>query len=292
MANYNMLEQTTEQEMADIIFSLNKKAKNIRDEQRSMIYKQSKKLTKSNKNKIQNEIQNLKMQKFEYYEQKDLLLSTYFEPIEIHKQTLTTKEYLYVSNIKGINLDLLMTKTFGKYFFFTFLDEKFQKKVKTVKSYGKDIKTNCYCFNDIILDEEIKENILKDIKMKLETLVIKGNKIYIPYFTKQEVFETLDMIFIHNLWNGKKIKKPPYYKKVLEFGNIKIARKTNIIDSEDRYYLFYKIDNHSFHQPIDKDNLKEYSNLEIKNVELNTKGENVDNLVEEIKIREEINLSK
>ena len=292
MSNINILEGTSEEEMADIIFSLNKKAKNIRDEQRDMVYRQSKKITKSNKSKIRNEIKYLKQRKYEYYEQKDLLLNTYFDPTEIHKQTLTTKEYEYVSNMNGVNLDLLMKKTFSKYFAFAFLDEKFQKKMKTVKVCGRDVKTNCYCFNDIIEDESIKESILRNIEYKLDNIVIKGNKIYIPYYTKKEVFETLDIIFAHNLWNGKKIEKPPYFKNIIEFGNIKIARKTNIVGSENKYYLFYKIDNHSFHQPLSKEDLNKYSHLEIKQVELNTKGENVDNLVKEIKIKEEIDIAK
>lgn len=282
--------EVNESQMADILFTLNKTAKNLRDKQRGIVYK--KKITKSNKGKISSQIQDLKQQKYDCYEKKDLLLTTYFDPICIHKQSFKNKSYEYVSNMKGINLDKLMQKTFKKYFFKTFLDEKYQKKVKTMEINGSTYKTTCYCFNDIIENEEIINKICNDISYKLENILIKGNKIYIPYYTKDNVYKELDSIFIRNLWNGKHIDKPRFFKNILEFGNIKIARKVNILDEEDKYYLYYKIDDHSFHKPIKKEELENYKNLEIKEVELNTKGENVDNLVEKSVIQNELNKLK
>ena len=284
--------EINESQMADILFTLNKTAKNLRDKQRGIVYKKKKKITKSNKGKISSQIQDLKQQKYDCYEKKDLLLTTYFDPICIHKQSFKNKSYEYVSNMKGINLDKLMQKTFKKYFFKTFLDEKYQKKVKTIEINGSTYKTTCYCFNDIIEDEEIINKICNNISYKLENILIKGNKIYIPYYTKDNVYKELDSIFIRNLWNGKHIDKPRFFKNILEFGNIKIARKINILDEEDKYYLYYKIDDHSFHKPIKKEELENYKNLEIKEVELNTKGENVDNLVEKSVIQEELNKLK
>lgn len=281
-----------ETQMADILFTLNKTAKNLRDKQRGIVYKKNKKITKSNKGKINSQIENLKQQKFDCYEKKDLLLTTYFQPICIHKECIKNKTYEYISNMKGINLDKLMEKTFKKYFFRAFLDEKYQKKVKTININGRTYKTTCYCFNDIIVDKEIIDNICLDISYKLENILVKGNKIYIPYFTKEDVYRKLDFIFTKNLWNGKHIEKPMFFKTVLEFGNIKIARKVNIVDVEEKYYLYYKIDNHSFHKPIKEGELENYKNLEIKEVQLNTKGENVDNLVERDVIQEELNKLK
>lgn len=278
-----------EGEMADIIFSLNKRAKNMRDKQRNIVYKKNNKLTKSNKGKIKAEIADLKEKKFEFYEQKDLLLSTYFEPICIHKQTLTTKNYEYLSNMKYVDLNSFMQLNFGKYFSFNFLNEKYQKKPKTIEINGRKIKTNCYYFNNIITNEELILDICNEIDRKIPNILVKGTKIYIPYFSKTSLFKELDFIFVKNLWNGKHIEKPKYFKKILEFGNIKISRKTNIIDSADKYYLFYKIDNHSFHKPINISELNNYPNLEIKEVKLDTKGEDVSELIKDDIVQKELN---
>ena len=74
-----------ETEMAKILFSLNKKAKNIREEQRDLVYRKTRKITKTNKGAIETQINNLRNQKFSYYKEKDELLRTYFSPICIHK---------------------------------------------------------------------------------------------------------------------------------------------------------------------------------------------------------------
>lgn len=279
----------SEEEMADIIFSLNKKAKNLRDEQREITYKKKKKITKSNKGKVQKEVASLKEQKNEYYEQKDLLLTTYFEPVCIHKQHLEIKQYEYISNMKDVDLEKLMGKNFGMYFHSNFLEMKFQKKMKMVEVNGEMARTNCYCFNDIITNEHTKERILADIDCKLNGLIfVKGSRIYIPYFAKPKTYEKLDCIFAKYLWDGRKIEKPKGFKKIMEFGNVKIAKKTIIVDSLDKYYLLYKVDDHSFHKPIEKCELENYNQLEIIDVLLDTKGEDVQDLVEDDLISKEL----
>ena len=52
-----------EVEVADILFSLNKKAKNIREQQRNICYRKKKKITKSNKGEIRNTLNNLRDRK-------------------------------------------------------------------------------------------------------------------------------------------------------------------------------------------------------------------------------------
>ena len=51
-----------------------------------------------NKGEIRNTLNTLREQKFSYYEEKDKLLATYFEPTCIHKAQHFTREFEYVHN--------------------------------------------------------------------------------------------------------------------------------------------------------------------------------------------------
>lgn len=279
-----------EAEVADILFALNKKAKNVREQQRSITYRKQSKVTKSNKGKIQNKLNSLRQQKFSYYEEKDKLLTTYFEPICIHKTQHYTKEFEYVHNMKdSIDVNALMKMNFRSYFFRNFLEEKYQKKMKMIQVNTQNLKTNMFVFNDLIQDNELKSEILKEIELTFPEVLIRGEKIYIPFFRKEAFYNKMDFIFVKHLWNGKKIQKPPHFKTVLEFGNIRIAQKENIVKTEDKYYLFYKIDEHSFHKPINKEELVNYPNLPIENVKINTKGEDENHLMDDRELYEKLN---
>lgn len=279
-----------EAEVADILFALNKKAKNIREQQRSITYRKQSKVTKSNKGKIQNKLNSLRQQKFSYYEEKDKLLTTYFEPTCIHKTQHYTKEFEYVHNMKdSIDVNALMKMNFRSYFFRNFLEEKYQKKMKMIQVNTQNLKTNMFVFNDLIQDDELKSEILKEIELTFPEVLIRGEKIYIPFFRKEAFYNKMDFIFVKYLWNGKKIQKPPHFNTVLEFGNIRIAQKENIVKTEDKYYLFYKIDEHSFHKPINKEELVNYPNLPIENVKINTKGEDENHLMDDRELYEKLN---
>lgn len=279
-----------ETEVADILFSLNKKAKNIREQQRSITYRKQKKITKSNKGEIKKTLNNLRQQKFLYYEEKDKLLTTYFEPTCIHKAQHYTKEFEYVHNMKDcVDVESLMRRNFKNYFFRNFLEEKYQKKMKTIKVETQVLKTNMYVFNSLIKDDELKEKILDEIDRTFSEVLVKGEKIFIPFFRKDSFYNKMDFIFVKHLWNGKRIQKPPYFKTILEFGNIKIAQKENVISIQDKYYLFYKIDEHSFHKPITVEELENYPNLPIENVKINTKGEDEEHLMDDREIQNKLN---
>lgn len=275
-----------EVEVADILFSLNKKAKNIREQQRNICYRKKKKITKSNKGEIRNTLNNLREQKFSYYKEKDKLLATYFEPICIHKAQHYTREFEYVHNMKEcVDIESFMKMNFKSSFFKNFLEEKYQKKIKTIVIQNQELKTKMYIFNDLIHDESLKERILDEIDRTFSEVLIKGDKIYIPIYRKNDFYKKMDFIFVKHLWNGKKIQKPSFFKNILEIGNIRIAQKENIVSTQDRYYLFYKINNHSFHKPIHQEELVNYQNLPIENVKINTKGENEDNLMDDREIQ-------
>ena len=280
----NLAQVDFEEEMADILYSLNKKAKNMRDAQKKIVFAKHSKSTKSNKGKFSNKIQEVKDKKNTYYEQKDALLSTYFEPICIHKEVLTIKTYTHLSNMRGVNLEELMKRKLANKFAFNFIEEKYQKKNKQLVAYNRKMNSRCYCFNDIIEDENIIENICLDIQQRYPEILIKGNKIYIPCYLKMSI----DDIFIKNLWNGKCLEDNIDYEKVLKFDEIEISRKTFHSDYDTRYYLFYKIDNHSFHKPIDRDDLIKYAHLNIVNVSLNTKGDCEKNLFRDDEIKEKL----
>lgn len=279
-----------EAEVADILFTLNKKAKNIREQQRSITYRKQKKITKSNKGEIKNTLNSLRQQKFSYYEEKDKLLTTYFEPTCIHKAQHYTKEFEYVHNMKdSVDVNSLMRRNFKSYFFRNFLEEKYQKKMKTIQIETQTFKTNMFVFNDLIQDEDLKSKILDEIDRTFSEVIVRGEKIYIPFFRKEAFYNKMDFIFVKHLWNGKKIQRPPHFKNILEFGNIKIAQKENIVDVQDKYYLFYKIDEHSFHKPIKKEELVNYPNLPIENVKINTKGEDEEHLMDDKELYSKLN---
>ncbi len=279
-----------EAEVADILFALNKKAKNVREQQRNIVYRKKKKVTKSNKGEIKNTLNSLRQQKFSYYEEKDKLLTTYFKPVCIHKAQHYTKEFEYVHNMKdSVDVESLMRRNFRSYFFKNFLEEKYQKKMKMMQIGTQNLKTNMYVFNDLIQDESLKAEILEEVGRTLPDILIKGEKIFIPFFRKESFYQKMDFIFIKHLWNGKKIQKPPYFKTILEFGNIRIAQKENIVDIQDKYYLFYKIDEHSFHKPITEDELKNYPELPIENVKINTKGEDENHLMDDKELYSKLN---
>lgn len=278
-----------ETEVADILFSLNKKAKNIREQQRNICYRKKRKITKSNKGEIQNTLNSLREQKFSYYEEKDKLLDTYFEPICIHKAQHCTREFEYIHNMKDcVDVETFMKMNFKSSFFKNFLEEKYQKKVRTITIQNREFKTKMYIFNDLIKDEELKQKILEEVDRTFPEVLIRGDKIFIPIFRKDEFYKKMDSIFVKYLWNGEKIQRPPYFKYVLEIGNIRIAQKENIVSSQDRYYLFYKIDNHSFHKPIPEKELVNYSELPIENVKINTKGENEEKLMDDKEIQDRL----
>ena len=194
--------------------------------------------------------------------------------------------------MKGVDLENLMKKNFRSYFFFNFLDEKYQKKMKTIKIDEREYKTNLFQFNEFITDKEIVTKILNEIDRTFEEVLIKGNKIYIPFFRKDEFYKKMDFIFVKHLWNGKRLIKPPKFKTIMIFGNIRIAQKTNIVSSDDKYYLFYKVDEYSFHSPIEKEELEKYKDLEIKEVIMNTKGEDTNKLMDDFEIEEKLNQLK
>ena len=177
---------------------------------------------------------------------------------------------------------------FKSSFFKNFLEEKYQKKVRTITIQNREFKTKMYIFNDLIKDEELKQKILEEVDRTFPEVLIRGDKIFIPIFRKDEFYKKMDSIFVKYLWNGEKIQRPPYFKYVLEIGNIRIAQKENIVSSQDRYYLFYKIDNHSFHKPIPEKELVNYSELPIENVKINTKGENEEKLMDDKEIQDRL----
>ena len=255
-------------EMSDMLYSINKKAKNLRDKQIDMVRHILPYKTKSNKKKLETEFKEIEEQKNKYYEQKDYILKTYFEPECIHREVLEYNQYEYISNFQGVNVNQFMEESFYQSFTMMFLNEKYEKSNKKMKTVYGDTKRRCFVFNNVIIDEEIKESICEDILKEHKDIIIKGNKIYIPTYKKVN----FDNIFMKYLVK-KDFKHPSYeYKRIYTYKDICIYRKAIQSETVTKYYLFYRIGKYSFHRPIDKSELKDYKNLKIYKVSLDTKG--------------------
>ena len=276
------MNDTNKKEIAEVLYSLNKKAKNRRDEQFDIALKQkSYKNTKTKRNNLNEELTNVTERKKDYYALKTKILTENFEPSCIHRQVFDLNTYQYISNIKGVDVEKLVNGRMNfKKFYLNFLDEKYQKKIKTININGMPTKTKCYQFNDIIVDENIKDNILDALKERFNDILVKGNKLYIPYFSNDD----LDSVFIDILWDKTELSAQEN-DRVVYYDKLKIIKRPTVISQNVRYYLLYRVDKYSFHIPIEENEIEKHNHLKIYDVTLDTKGIDEDYLYTEKEIR-------
>ena len=138
--------------------------------------------------------------------------------------------------------------------------------MKTPAEFTKNLKNN-------IITQEMLETALLSVNKRAKNM--RDNQYY--YYNIHDRYG--------NAENAKAKKLEFYKKKEFLLRLLKPCCIHKEIVQKHRhsapvYYLFYQLGDHSFHSPITEGNIKKYyPNLEIKQVELDTSGKDINDLV-------------